>query len=99
MYYIFRKSDGVLLHQSTRLKQIEAEKEACLRNEGGTVDDYIYTESDRAAGLGQMVVFKSGEVTIIDNPKHVARVKVRESLSVKLQALGLTEEEIRMMGR
>jgi hypothetical protein len=97
MYYIFRKSDGVILYISHTLQQLENEKQACLANEGGTLDDYTIIEgATRPRGMTP-VLDADGQVDFALSETTVAKRAARASLGAKLQALGLTAEEVALL--
>ena len=96
-YYIFRKIDSVLLYRANSEKQYANEKVACLQNEGGAENDYIYLTSDIDIPRGYIPTINEAqnEVIAIENPIRVARRQAHESANAKLTALGFTDEEIK----
>ena len=96
MYYIFRKSDGVLLYAPNRAEQLINAQSACLANEGGVEDDYATVEVDVSrTPEGQVPALQAdGTVTFEPNPLRVAREVINQSAKEKLNALGLTDEEV-----
>ena len=95
-YYIFRKIDSVLLYKANSEEQYANEKVACLQNEGGAENDYIYITSDIDIPRGYIPTLNEAqnEVIAIENPIRVARRQAQESANAKLVALGFTDDEI-----
>ena len=96
MYFVFRKSDGVILYQSYTSEQAENEWTVCLRAEGGIADDYIRIVADIDIPSGYIATLNDAQDTVIpiEDPKLVARKQVKESANAKLATLGFTDEEI-----
>jgi len=99
IYCIFRKSDKEILYMTDRAEQLVNEKETCLRNEGGTENDYIIVESDGPIPNGMVPsLTPDNQVEFIPNPKIVAKNAARAKLATKLRALGITDQEIELLG-
>jgi len=97
VYYIFRKSDGVILYITHTLQQLENEKQACLANEGGTLDDYTIIEGV-AKPRGMLPILDAdGQVDFVLPEATVAKRAAKASLDAKLAALGLTATEIALL--
>ncbi len=101
MFYIFRKSDGVILYTPATQRQFDNEWAACLRNEGGVAADYVVKEANRPAivpgDIPLVATLVQDQVVFVPNPIGTARAAVRQSARDKLRALGLTEEEVRLI--
>ena len=59
MYFVFRKSDGVILYQSYTSEQAENEWQSCLKSEGGVKEDYIRTAGRRRDGGSSIDIQRS----------------------------------------
>jgi hypothetical protein len=96
MYFVFRKSDNVLLYQSHTAKQEANEWTACLANEGGVAGDYIRIEAAIDVPAGYIATLNDAQdtVTAVEDPRLVAQRTNRASGQAKLRDLGLTDDEI-----
>lgn len=99
MYFIFRKSDGVVLYESHSLDQYENEKKACLISEGGSESDYLFLTGTTSTPPGKIAtVSASGEVRFVDDPIATAEQKAKNVLSEKLRKLGLDDLDLSALG-
>ena len=98
MYFIFRKSDGVVLYESHSLDQYAKEKTACLASEGGTRADYIYLTAETSTPAGKLATATSEGVRFVDDPSVLAENAAKEITAKKLLALGLEDSDIRALG-
>ena len=94
MYYIFRKADGVVLYMTHTLQQLENEKQACLANEGGTLDDYTIIEGVAKPRGMTPILDSGGQVDFVLPEATVAKRAARASGQAKLRDLGLSDDEI-----
>jgi hypothetical protein len=95
MYFIFRKSDGVVLYEAHTLGQYENEKTACLANEGGVEADYLYLTGISSTPPGMLATVSSdGEVEFVKHPTVVAMDAAKAITAGKLRALGLDDADI-----
>jgi len=100
MYFIFRKSDKVILYTPETAEQLASEKAACLRNEGGVDEDYLVVEASGPIPFGMVPTLSDGNaVTFVLTPTIVARNAARLTLAAKLQSvITLTPEELQVLG-
>tara|TARA_Y100000310_G_scaffold342781_1_gene447401 strand:- start:341 stop:664 length:324 start_codon:yes stop_codon:yes gene_type:complete len=105
MMIIYRKRDRLIagyVHPRKTVAMFDeaasVEMDNILQSElGGVATDYAVCE---CAGIpeGQVAVInEDGAANFIDNPRIVARERVRLSAMVKLEALGLTQDEIKAL--
>jgi len=96
MFFVFRKSDNVLLYQSQTARQEANEWAACLANEGGVAADYIRIEAAIDIPSGYIATLNDAQdtVTAVEDPRLVAQRTNQESGKAKLKVLGLTDDEI-----
>lgn len=94
MWFIFRRSDGVLLYFGNRDGQLYNELDACERNEGLRPDEFVILQHPGPIPFGMLAEITPQEtVHFVPNPLHVAREQLAESAKAKLIALGLTVAE------
>ena len=96
MYFVFRKSDGVILYQAHTANQAANEWAVCLRAEGGVAADYVRITADIDIPSGHVATLNDAQdtVTAVEDPRLVAQRTNQESGKAKLKVLGLTDGEI-----
>jgi len=104
MRYIFRKTDKIWLYAAATPEQLENELAACLRNEGGSLKDYVVvTNNDERIPPGTIPELQANNtVKHIGSPEKVARESVRISLAAKLgrlAGLNLSDDELSLLTR
>jgi len=99
MYFIFRKSDGVVLYESHTLEQYENEKTTCLANEGGVKADYLYLTATTSTPPGMIAtVSNNGQVRFIEHPTVTANNSAKAVVAGKLRSLGLDTADLNALG-
>tara|TARA_Y100000310_G_scaffold55555_1_gene50918 strand:- start:894 stop:1205 length:312 start_codon:yes stop_codon:yes gene_type:complete len=101
MYFVFRKSDSVILYQSYTAQQASNEWAACLRAEGGDAGDYIRIEAEVDIPAGYVATLNDAQdtVTAVEDSRITVRRQNQESGWAKLRVLGLTDDEIEALGK
>ena len=99
MYFIFRKSDGVVLYESHTPEQYENEKSACLVSEGGTKADYLYLTGTSSTPPGKLATAtEDGKIRFIDDPTVTANNNAKTIVAGKLRRLGLDDADLSALG-
>ena len=95
---IYKKSDKMIVGTATPPQPVDGEVQNILNSElGGDINDYGTVEASVKADDEIWIVSEDGSVSSVANPVTVARKAAEASAQTKLQALGFTDEEIKVL--
>jgi hypothetical protein len=94
---LYIQATGRIVGRVDRVSRIEEEiNNLCQSELGGVAGDYVPVKApDR--GEGETWEIKDGKATLVPSPKFVAKRLMQDQVEAKLQGLGLTPDEAKVI--